>query len=457
MTTELPSMYKAYDIRGVYPDQINAETAYAIGQAYTKLITPQTVAVGHDVRTSGPELYEALIRGLTDAGVNVVKLGGISTEMLYFVVAHYGYDGGISVTASHNPKEYNGMKMVKKGAEPITGETGIMEIRDLVPTLIQEPIKATQPGTITELDFFDDFRSFVLSFIDVKNLKPVKLVANANFGYQGQFAKRLFEGLPIELVLLNGEPDGTFPKGRPDPFIPENRPEFLELIKSEKADLGVAWDADADRCFFATGSGIFLESYYTNAILAKAILAKHPGTAILYDVRYTWASIDAAKELGGEPVQVRCGHSYIKKAMREHDAVFCGEASGHLYFRDYFYADTGFVPLLLMLELLSVKNVTLDELAKPYLDKYFVSGEINRKVINADAIITALKEKYANATTINELDRLTIEYNRDWRFNVRTSNTEPLLRLNVEANTQALMEEKRNEVLAFIDSMAVTE
>lgn len=454
MASELPSMYKAYDIRGIYPDQINAETAYAIGQAYTRLIVPKTVAVGHDVRTSGPELYDALIRGLTDAGVNVVKLGGISTEMLYFVVAHYGYDGGISVTASHNPKEYNGMKMVRAGAEPITGETGVMQIRDMVPGLIAEPVKAATPGTVTELDFFDDFRTFVLSFIDTKNLKPVKLVANANFGFQGQFAKRLFEGLPVELVLLNGEPDGTFPKGRPDPFIPENRPEFLELIKSEGADLGVAWDADADRCFFATGSGIFLESYFTNGILAKAILEKHPGASILYDVRYTWASIDAISEAGGKPIEVRCGHSYIKTAMREHDAIFCGEASGHLYFRDYFYADTGFVPLLLMLELLAVKNTTIDELVKPYLEKYFVSGEINRKVANADAIIAALKEKYADATTVNELDRLTIEYGRDWRFNVRTSNTEPLLRLNLEANSQALMETKRDEVLGFIDSTA---
>lgn len=254
-----PKIFKAYDIRGIYPGELNEELIYAVGQAYAQFLNPKTIAVGHDVRSSGPKLYDSLIKGLTDAGVNVVKIGPISTEMLYFSVGQYGYDGGISVTASHNPPEYNGLKMVKAGAEPLSGETGIYEIRDMVTQLLDKPIKAATSGSVSEKDIFDDYKEFVLSFIDPSSLKPLRVVANANFGYQGVFAEKVLEGLPIELSLINGEPDGTFPKGKPDPFIPENRPEFIQKIKDEKPDLGVAWDADADRCFFATGDGEFLK------------------------------------------------------------------------------------------------------------------------------------------------------------------------------------------------------
>lgn len=445
-----PSIFKAYDIRGIYPTQLDASVARAIGQAFVQEVQPKTVAVGHDVRASGPELYNALIEGLVAAGANVIKIGAISTEQLYFAVAHFGYDSGICVTASHNPGEYNGFKMVRKGSEPISGNSGLQAIRDRVPNLLETPITAPAAGEISEQDVFPAYKEFILSFIDVSKLKPMTVVTNANFGYQGKFAERVLEGLPITLSQLNAEPDGTFPKGRPDPFVPENRDEFVAKIKAEKPDFGVAWDADADRAFFATGDGVFLEAYYMNAILATALLAKHPGEKIIYDVRYTWAVIDAVKAAGGEPIPCRVGSSFIKQAMREHSALFCGESSGHYYFRDYFACDTGMLPFLLILELLSTSGKTLTELAGDLMERYVVSGEINRTVEDSDAIVAAIKEKYADASTIDETDRLSIEYGRDWRANIRTSNTEPLLRLNVEANSQALMEEKRDELLALI-------
>lgn len=454
MTTLDTSIFKAYDIRAIYPTQVNSEVAYALGQAYTKLINPKTVVVGNDVRTTGPELKAALINGLTDAGVNVVDIGNISTEMLYFTVGHMGYDGGIVVTASHNPAEYNGFKMVKKNAEPITGEAGIYEMRDMMPELLAMSLKAEVKGSVEQKDVFEEYKKYVLSYINVSKIKPMKVVMNGNFGYQGQFAKRVLAELPIELVEINCEPDGTFPKGRPDPFVPENRDEFLQLIRDEKPDFGVAWDADADRVFFATGDGEFIEGYFMSALLSELLLKKQPGSSIVYDVRYTWAIIDAVKRAGGVPVKSKVGHSYIKKSMRENNALFCGEASGHCYIRDFFYADSGMIPFLWVLELLSTTDMTLREHVQPYLDKYFVSGEINTRAENPDAIIAGIKAKYADATEIDETDRLTIEYGREWRCNIRTSNTEPLFRLNVEATTPELMAEKRDELVALIAELS---
>ncbi len=443
-------MFKAYDIRGVYPTQLNAEIVYAIGQGYVQMYSPKQVVVARDVRQSGPELLGALIRGITDAGADVIDIGPISTEMLYFAVGQYGYDGGITVSASHNPPEYNGLKMVTKGAEPVTGESGIYQLRDSLPELLKHPIKAEQTGTVSQRDVFDEYKQYILAFIDTSVLKPLTVVANANFGLSAQFAKRIFDGLPIQWSLLNGEPDGTFPKGKPDPFVPENRVEWLVKCQAEQPDVGLAWDADADRCFFATGDGTFVDAYYINAILADAFLAKHPGEKIIYDVRYTWAIIDTVTKAGGVPIQSRVGHSYIKQAMRAHDAIFCGESSGHYYFREYFYSDTGMIPVLLMLELMSQRGASLADLAKPLMDRYVVSGEINTPVDNAEQAIATLKNKYADADVIDETDKLSIEYGRDWRFNIRTSNTEPLLRMNLEAKNRTLMEEKQEEVLAVM-------
>lgn len=442
-------IFKSYDIRGIYPSEINEDLAYKIAQAYVKIVEPKgKVVVGMDVRLSSPPLKKAVIEGLTDAGIDVVDIGLVSTEMYYFAVGYYQYAGGLQVTASHNPAEYNGIKMVRQGPAPVSSDSGIYEIRDLIKEG-KEKIESATKGNIENKNVLDDFVKFALKFINPKTIKPLKLVYNPNFGYEGEVLKRAMAigQLPITLIGLNDTPDGTFPKGRPDPFVPENRPEFVEKVKSEKADLGVAWDADGDRIFFCTKSGLFIESYYMNALLIKTVLAKNPGARIVYDPRYTWALIDSIKENNGEAVICKVGHSFIKEKMRQVDAVFCGESSGHIYFRDFYFSDSGLIPLFLVLELVSEEG-NLDQLLAPYFAKYFISGEINTEVEDQQAIIDKLKEKYADAEQ-DELDGLSAEY-PDWRFNVRPSNTEPLLRLNVEAKSQELMAEKRDEVLEVI-------
>lgn len=451
MKTFNKEIFRAYDIRGIFPEEINEELVYAIAQAYIKLVKPKTVVVGHDVRKSSPVLYQALIKGLVDAGIDVVTIDGISTEMLYFCVGYYQYDGGIIVTASHNPGQYNGLKMVKKGVEPISGETGVYAIRDLVPDVLKQPIRAQKKGITISKNFFEDYKKFVLQFIDVNKIKPLKIVANANFGYQFQFAKKVLENLPITLIGLNHQPDGTFPKGQPDPFLPQNRQEFVERVKKEQADFGVAWDADADRTFFATGSGKFIEAYYMNVLLAQKMLKKYPKSKILYDVRYTWALIDNIPSWGGTALQSRAGHSYIKAMMRKENIILGAESSGHYIFKDFYFADSGIIPLLLILELVSESPKTLEDLVEPYISKYHISGEINITVENADQVINNIKEQYSKqATEIDETDRLTMAFDRIWRFNIRTSNTEPLLRLNVEGNSPKIVKQKTQEVLRII-------
>lgn len=442
-------IFKAYDIRGIYPSEIDEDLIYKIGQAYVKVIQPNgKVVVGHDVRLSSEKLSESLIKSLTDAGIDVVDVGLISTEMLYYTVGNYGYYGGLQVTASHNPAEYNGLKMVREQAKPVSSDTGIYEMRDLILTG-QEKVESDKKGSVEKKDILVDFVDFALKFTDTASIKPMKLVYNPNFGFEGEVLKKMVEvgKLPLTLVGLNDTPNGHFPKGRPDPFRPENRPEFVELVKSSGADLGVAWDADADRVFFCTKSGHFLEPYYLNALLIKLQLRKEPGSTIVYDPRFVWALVDSAKENGGNAVISRVGHSFIKEKMREVDGVFCGESSGHTYFKDFWYADSGIIPLLLVLELIS-KEGDLDVLLKPYFDKYFMPGEINTEVKDAAAKIKEIKEKYADGNQ-DELDGISVEY-ADWRFNVRSSNTEPLLRLCLEAKSQELMEEKRDEVLNLI-------
>ena len=443
-------IFKSYDIRGIYPDEINDDLAYKIGQAYAKVVKPGgKIAVGYDVRPCSEKMKESLIKGLMNAGIDVVEIGLCSTEMLYFAVGNYKLAGGIQVTASHNTKEWGGMKMVREEAKPLAGESGIYEIRDLI-IADKEKVESGKKGVVEKKDVLADYARFCLGFVDAKAIKPIRLVFNPNFGFQGEILKKIVEigELPLTLIGLNDTPDGTFPKGQPDPFKPENRPEFVELVKTSQADFGVAWDADADRVFFCTKTGKFIEPYYLNALLIKSMLKKYPGNKIVYDPRYTWALIDSAKVNGGEAVISRVGHSFIKEKMREVDAVFCGESSGHIYFKNFWYADSGMIPLLLVLELIS-KGGDLDDLLKPYFEKYFISGEINNEVENGEEKIAFLKERYADGK-ISELDGLSVEYNRDWRFNVRPSNTEPLLRLNVEAKNKELMEEKRDELLKII-------
>ncbi len=444
------SIFKAYDVRGVYPTDFDEKSAYAIAQGYAKMLAPKTVVVGRDVRPSSESLQESVISGLLDYGVNVVDIGLISTEELYFAVGFYGYDGGIMVTASHNPREFNGMKLVKKGAEAFAGDEIKKTLRAEAEGFSAEPQLGSTRGTLVEKNVQQDFRKFVLKFIDVKKLKPLRVVANTNFGYQGILAQMVTKDLPIEWVFLNGTPDGSFPKGRPDPLLPENRTEFLEMVKREKPDFGVAWDADADRVFFATGEGQFIEAYYMNALLSDLMLERHSGATVVCDPRYTWAIEDVAKKRGGKVAQSLAGHSFIKKKMRETGAVFGGELSGHTFFKDFFIADTGIVPFLLVAELVSKTGKTLSELVKPYMEGRFISGEINFKVADQEKSIQKVRDAFVGRGKIEEFDKVTIEDGRNWRFNVRGSNTESLLRLNIEAKSPEIVEKLKQELVELL-------
>jgi phosphomannomutase len=444
-----PKIFKSYDIRGIYPEEINEDLAAKITQAYVKIVNPKgKVAVGFDVRDCSQKMSQRVIKSLTAAGVEVVDIGLSSTEEMYFAVGFYKLAGGMQLTASHNPKEYGGIKMVREEAKPITGESGIYQIRDLI-IAGKEKMASAKKGKVAKKDVLADYAQFCLDFINPKVIKPLKLVFNPNFGFQGEVLKKVVEvgNLPLKLVGLNDTPDGTFPKGRPDPFRPENRPEFIKLVKSTKADLGVAWDADADRVFFCTGSGVFVEPYFMNALLIKAMLKKYPGSKIVYDPRYTWALIDSARENGGRAIISKVGHSYIKEVMRKEKAVFCGESSGHTYFKDFWYADSGMIPLLMVLEMVS-KQGDLDQLLKPYLERYFISGEINYEIADYQPVFRKIEERYSDGQ-IDKLDGLSVEY-PDWRFNLRASNTEPLVRLNIEAKSKEKLQEKVKELEGLI-------
>ncbi|MCL5410951.1 MAG: phosphomannomutase/phosphoglucomutase [Patescibacteria group bacterium] len=446
-----PAIFKAYDIRGIYPNQIDNDIAYAMGQGYASVIKPaKPVVIGCDVRLHSEELKDAMIQGLVDAGIDVVDIGLISTEMIYFATGYYGYGGGIQVTASHNPAEWHGAKMVREKAEPISSETGLFEIRDFVAS--GEKIVFDKKGTITKKNVLDDFCNYVLTWIDAKKINPLKLVYNPNFGFEGKVLNRIMEisKLPLTLIPLNAEPDGNFPKGRPDPFVPENREETIALIKKEKPDLGVAWDADADRVFFFLEDGRFLDSYFTNTLLIKYMLEKHPASKVVYDPRYTWALIDTTKNSGGTPILERVGHAFIKARMRKEDAVFSGESSGHTYYRDFWYADSGIIPLLQILEIMSKEGKPLTTLLAETLNKYFITGEINFTTEKGKEIMAKAENEYSDSE-ISKIDGVSCEYS-DWRFNLRCSNTEPLLRLNLEAKSAKLLEEKKNEILNFIES-----
>jgi len=456
-----PAIFKSYDIRGAYPTELNEEMAYKIGQAYTKLFNPHQdekhtgkVAVGMDVRTHSPQIREALIKGLTDAGVDVLDVGLISTEMIYFAVGYYHASGGIQVTASHNPAEFNGFKMVREDVVPISSDNGIFEMRDMI-LEGKEQIKGEKEGSVEKKDILDDFAYYLKDnfgeYWRQEDIKPLKVVINPNFGFEGEVIKYIVNkfNLPLTLIGLNDQPDGTFPKGRPDPFLPENRPEFLALVKKEQADLGVTWDADADRVFFAAPSGRFIDPYFMNALLIEEILEnREKGQKIVYDPRYTWALIDAAKKHGATAVMERVGHSFIKARMRQENAIFSGESSGHTYFRDFFFADGGALPLMIVLEKISTSAKDLDQLLAPYFASYHISGEINSTVKDAKKILAELQNRYKDAE-ISLLDGLTIEY-PDWRASIRSSNTEPLLRLNVEGKTPEVVERQRDELLSII-------
>lgn len=444
-------IFKAYDIRGVVNKDFDKNHAYQIAQAYVKIIQPKgVVVVGMDVRLSSAEIQAAVIQGLIDVGVDVLDIGLSSTEMYYFAVGQYGTAGGIQVTASHNPKEYNGFKMVKKDVEPIHKDNGIFAIRDLVAT-DAEPTFAKKRGSITKKDVLSDFCAFSIGWLNQDIIKPMAIVINPNFGFEGEVIKKFVStyNLPWKLIGLNDIPDGNFPKGRPDPFVLENRPEFEALTKSSGADLGVAWDADADRVFFCTDQGKFIESYHINNLLIKSLLKNNPNEKVIYDPRYTWALIDATKEMSGKPIIERVGHSFIKERMRKENAIFSGESSGHTYFRDFWYADTGLLPLLVLINLLNAAGQKLSTLIEPIMNQYPMSGEINSLVKNTKETSEKIERLYEKNGIVSRLDGLSIEF-ADWRFNLRESNTEPLLRLNVEGKSADIVKEKTQELLAII-------
>jgi phosphomannomutase len=442
-----PKVFKAYDVRGLYPSELDEEGAYAIGRAYVEHFEPKRIAVGRDMRLSSPTMAAAVIRGAVDGGADVSDLGLVGTEMAYFAVGDLDLDGGIAVTASHNPKQYNGMKIVRRGALPVGGESGLLEIRDRALQPFGEP---TGAGSVQEADIWPAYVDRVLSFVDVDAIRPLRVVIDAANGMAGVMLPPVLEHLPqVEVVRYYFEPDGTFPNHEPNPLLPENREFVMERTKAEAADFGVAFDGDADRCYFIDDTGEFVPGDFVTALLAESILEKELGAKIIYDVRSSWAVPETIERAGGIPLINRVGHAFIKLRMREEGAVFGGEVSGHYYFRDFYQADSGVIPFLLMLELVSRKGQKLSEILRPYRERYFLTGELNTPVSDVAVKLQELKEGFASQGKISHLDGISVEAD-DWHFNVRPSNTEPLLRLNLEARSPELMEQKRDEVLDVI-------
>src|SRR3989475_5145245 len=445
-------IFKAYDIRGVYPDEVNEDAARAIGAAFVAYLQAGRIAVGRDMRLSSPALAASFIEGATSQGASVVDYAMIATDMLYFAVARDRHDGGVQITASHNPKQYNGMKLVRKEAFPLSGDAGISDIRDMI-AAGRLPPPAARRGQVTPKSTLEAYVDHVMSFIDPAIVRPFNVVLDAGNGMGGLVAPKLFERLPCRTTRLYFEIDGRFPNHEANPLIEENRRDIVERVVAEKADVGIAWDGDADRCFFIDGTGTFVSGDFVTALLAEAFLLKHPGATILYDLRASYAVKETVERYKGTALMNRVGHAFFKRRMRETNGIFGGEVTGHYYFRDNFYADNGFIPALLMLELMSKKGQSLHELLQPLAQKYFISGEINTKLAGMDLVPAKLDQiaaKYGDARQYT-LDGVSVEY-ADWHFNVRPSNTEPLLRLNLEAITRELMEQKRDEVVALIRS-----
>jgi phosphomannomutase len=442
-----PKVFKAYDVRGIYPDELDEAGAETIGRAYVEQFEPRRMAVGRDMRLSSPAMQDALMRGAASAGADVVDLGLIGTEMLYFAVGSLGLEGGAMVTASHNPKQYTGMKLVRRGALPVGGESGLLDVRDRA---LEDAKPAGAAGTIEPYDIWPAYVDRVLSFVDVSLIKPLKVVIDAANGMGGTMLPPVLERLPIETVRCYFEPDGSFPNHEPNPLLPENREFIVRKTLDEGADLGVAFDGDGDRCFFVDDTGEFVPGDFVTALFAASVLEKEPGAKVIYDVRASRAVPDTIEGAGGVALMNRVGHAFIKARMRKDEAAFGGEVSGHYYFRDFSQADTGVVPFLLMLELISKSGRRLSEILAPFRSRYFITGEINTPVPDVALKLQELKERYADGH-VSHLDGISVDFD-DWHFNVRPSNTEPLLRLNLEATSEELMEQKRDEVLEVIRS-----
>jgi len=446
------SSFKAYDIRGQLPHEINPEIAYRVGNATAEYLSAKKMILGRDIRASSKELSESMASGLMDAGVDVIDIGECGTENVYYATGELKSCGGVMVTASHNPSDYNGFKIVSENAKPISSETGLLDIRKIAES--DKRLISELRGNLEQRDLNQSYVKKVLSFIDPDSLSKLKVVMNPGNGGAGVYAEYISKNIPIEIIKLNFDPDSSFPNGIPNPMIEENRASTSQAIIDNKADLGIAWDGDFDRCFFFDEKGNFIEGYYLVGLLAKSFLIKNRNERVIYDPRLTWNTIDVVERYDGDAIQCQSGHSFIKKSMRDNDAVYGGEMSAHHYFRDFYYCDSGMIPWLLILEMISKEKMPLSQMIQKYRERYPVSGEINLKVNNTKTIIDSIKEYYLDdALGVDETDGVGMEFEK-WRFNLRASNTEPLIRLNVESyNNESLMNEKTRELVDRINSL----
>ena len=444
--------FRAYDIRGVYPIDLDEGAFYRIAKAYTYLFYPKTMVVGMDARESGPALKKSLTAGFVDAGVNVIDIGGITTDMLYYAVGSSDYSGGIVVSASHNPKQYNGAKMVREKAAAISSDNGLFEIRDIIKAGKDLSVTSETKGTVTEKNVLNGYVEHVLSFIDRDLIKPFRVIANANFGYVGGGVQIIADKLGLNLTTLNFTPDGTFPKGTPDPMQPANRAETEAMMRGGGFELAAIWDADADRCTFLDENGEFISGAYVTALLADVLLTKHGGNnKIIFDPRVIWPTMKVCEQHGAEAIISKSGHAFIKDRMRKENAIFAGEMSAHYYFRENFYADNGVIPFLLVLEHLSKTGKPLSALMLPYTEGHYMSGELNYRVEDIKKVISEVKARFSSRGKEDFTDGYSLEA-EDWRFNIRPSNTEPLLRLNLEAHKPGLIEKLQAEIESIIGS-----
>jgi phosphomannomutase len=450
--------FKAYDIRGQLGTELDEDIAYRIGRAYAEFLKPKNVVLGGDVRLTSESLKKALGEGIRDAGCDVVDIGMVGTEQVYFATSHLSAGGGIEVTASHNPIDYNGMKPIREGSRPVSSDTGLLDIKAIAEANDFGAVDPDKRGAFEKVTILEDYLDHLCGYIKLDAIKPTKLVMNAGNGAAGpvvdalesRFAKL---NLPIEIIKIHNEPDGSFPNGIPNPILHENRASTIEAVIEHQADLGIAWDGDFDRCFLVDEKGQFIEGYYIVGLLAEAFLLKNPGSKIVHDPRLTWNTIDVVSRNGGEAVQSKTGHAFIKERMRLEDAVYGGEMSAHHYFRDFFYCDSGMIPWLLVMELMSSSGKPLSELVNAMMLAYPSPGEINRAVADPTSAIARVREHYeTEALLVDEIDGVSMEFT-DWRFNLRMSNTEPVVRLNVETRAdELLLKQKELEVLALLEN-----
>ena len=452
--------FKAYDIRGQLGTELDEDIAYRIGRAYAEFLKPKNVVLGGDVRLTSESLKKALGEGIRDAGSDVIDIGMVGTEQVYFATSHLNAGGGIEVTASHNPIDYNGMKPIREGSRPVSSDTGLLDIKAIAEANDFGAVDSDKRGAFEKVSILEDYLDHLCGYIKLDAIKPMKLVMNAGNGAAGpvvdalesRFAKL---NLPIEIIKIHNEPDGSFPNGIPNPILHENRASTIDAVIEHQADLGIAWDGDFDRCFLVDEKGQFIEGYYIVGLLAEAFLLKNPGSKIVHDPRLTWNTIEVVSRNGGEAIQSKTGHAFIKERMRLEDAVYGGEMSAHHYFRDFFYCDSGMIPWLLVMELMSSSGKPLSELVNAMMVAYPSPGEINRAVVDPTSAIARVREHYeTDALLVDEIDGVSMEFT-DWRFNLRMSNTEPVVRLNVETRADALLlKQKELEILALLENGA---